>query len=330
MKEKVFILEPRSGLCNQLNCIAIGLILGIVFNRNIYFNGFQIDYLNENNLHEFDKIIDIDHINNILKKYDIKIQILKYFNSDIYQIPILKSNEDIQNIKDIFSNINSFNNLDYDIVNLKNPISTFIPDEFNDFYNYIKSNIKFDNKFIEISNLIKEKYELKNYCCIHLRMEDDALDFSSKKLNKTLEEVNDIHKEIYLEELNNIKNLDIKKYICTSLIINENKNNLFYKIIKKQFNLIDKNDMINEFELFNKELLNKRELFGIIDYIIAKDSTYFIGCDWSSFSSSIINSHKLNSKDYNILNIWDTINNIKSNYNIKSNEENNSIEETKI
>ena len=38
-------------------------------------------------------------------------------------------------------------------------------------------------KFIEISNSIKEKYELQDYCCIHLRMEDDALDFSSKKFN---------------------------------------------------------------------------------------------------------------------------------------------------
>ena len=47
MNNKIFVLEPRSGLCNQLNCIAIGLILGSIYNRNIYFNGFQVDYSNE-------------------------------------------------------------------------------------------------------------------------------------------------------------------------------------------------------------------------------------------------------------------------------------------
>ena len=41
-------------------------------------------------------------------------------------------------------------------------------------------------------------------------MEDDALDFCSKKLNKTIENINDIHKEIYLEELNYFKNSDVK------------------------------------------------------------------------------------------------------------------------
>ena len=322
MNDKIFILEPRSGLCNQLNCIVIGLILGIIFDRDIYFHGFQIDYMNQNNLYDFEKIINIDHINIILNKYDIKIKIIKNLHCDINQIPVLRSNEQIKDIKDIFSHIKSFDNLDNNIINLKNPISTFIPDEFKDFFNYMKSNLKFDNKFIEISNSIKEKYELKDYCCIHLRMEDDALDFSSKKFNKSFELMNDIHKQIYINELESLKNIDVKKYICTSLVINENKNNLFYKVIKKQYDLIDKNNIINDYDLFQNELSNKRELYGIIDYIIAKDSKYFIGCDWSSFSSSIINNHTINNKDYNILNIWDQSTDINKDNLIENTNEN--------
>ena len=47
---KIFIFEPRSGLCNQLNCIAIGVVIGAIYNRKIYFHGFQVDYSNEYDL----------------------------------------------------------------------------------------------------------------------------------------------------------------------------------------------------------------------------------------------------------------------------------------
>ena len=85
----------------------------------------------------------------------------------------------------------------------------------------------------------------------------------------------------------------------------ENKNNLFYDIIKKKYNLIDKYDLLNEiyFEDIDPQL-NQREIYGILDYIIAQDSLYFVGCDWSSFSISLKNNHKSLNKSYNLLNIW--------------------------
>ena len=49
---------------------------------------------------------------------------------------------------------------------------------------------------------------------------------------------------------------------------------------------------------------NHRELYGIIDYLVALKSRYFIGCDWSSFSIAIKNHHQFYKKDYNLLNIW--------------------------
>ena len=305
MKRKVFILEPRSGLCNQLNCIAIGLVLGLVYDRDIYFNGFQNDYLNEEILCEFNKIIDIEHLNTLLKKLSVNFTVLRNISEDINKIHVLKTDYDlINNEKDIYSTLKKHNNLNYEILNLKNPISTFILQEHQDFYNYIKSNIKFDDKFIEVARLIKNKYELNDYCCIHIRMENDAIEFATKKFGQTFEEINDAHKQIYTNEFENIKDLEIKKYVCTSLNINDNKNNLYYKIIKKNYDLIDKNDIINDYDLFKNDF-KQRELYGIIDYIIAIDSSYFIGCDWSSFSDSIINNHKINEKHYNILNIWD-------------------------
>ena len=54
MNNQIFVLEPRCGLCNQLNCIAMGVVLGVLYNRNIYFHGFQLDYMNENELTNFE------------------------------------------------------------------------------------------------------------------------------------------------------------------------------------------------------------------------------------------------------------------------------------
>ena len=56
----------------------------------------------------------------------------------------------------------------------------------------------------------------------------------------------------------------------------------FIKILKK-YNLMDKNDLLLSIDLENNNY-KCRELYGIIDYLIAKDSSYFVGCDWSSFS----------------------------------------------
>jgi hypothetical protein len=83
--------------------------------------------------------------------------------------------------------------------------------------------------------------------------------------------------------------------------MNENINNEFYKNLKTKYNIIDKNDIIkvNENEC--------REIYGIIDFIIAQDSLYFCGSDWSSFSIFIYFNHKKSKKDARLINIWETL-----------------------
>ena len=143
-------------------------------------------------------------------------------------------------------------------------------------------------------------------------MEDDAIDFIEKKMNMdNVELINDIYKQTYIQELERLFKLDLNIYVCTSLCMFENKNNLFYKIIKKKYNLIDKNDIIKNYDLNNdlNNEYNQRELYGIVDYIIALDSEYFTGCDWSSFSIAIKNNHMHDNKMYNLLNIWNMCSN---------------------
>ena len=309
---KVFVFEPRSGLCNQLNCIAIGLVIGSIYNRQIYFHGFQLDYLNEYELTDFETIIDIDYLNKILKEFKIQTTILKkkdlskngLIYENINNIEVLNTeNIPIFNIKNIFPFLNIKENLNKQILNLKNPINTILPDEMNNFYNYIRIHIKFNTKYMEITNNIIEKFELNNFCCVHLRIEDDAIEYVNKK--NDFDYINDIYKQIYINELEILKKTNTQIYVCTSLGLFENKNNLFYKIIKKQYNLIDKNDLLMELGL--NDILEQREICGIIDYLIALKSDYFVGCDWSSFSIAIKNHHDFHKKSYNLLNIWESI-----------------------
>ena len=50
-----------------------------------------------------------------------------------------------------------------------------------------------------------------------------------------------------------------------------------------------------------------REIYAIVDFIIAKESSYFIGIDWSSFSLQIYNSHLEKDKSAELINIWTEI-----------------------
>jgi hypothetical protein len=120
--------------------------------------------------------------------------------------------------------------------------------------------------------------------------------------NLTKDEINKLYIDKYLDELEYLKNINHPIYICTSLCINENENNTFYKDIKNKYNLFDKNDFIN-----NEDLGQYREIFGIIDYIIAQESIYFIGVDWSSFSIYIHEHHKHYNIASKVIDIYKTI-----------------------
>lgn len=309
MKKNYLIIHPKNGLCNQLQSISKGIILGIISNRDIIFKCFQLDYKNFDNLCPFDTIIDIKNLQKKLNMKNINVNIDS--NTEIKGIPIfipendINYSKDIADIKDFIKYLFIDKNTNIKYIDIGCPISCDIPYEYIDIYDYINLNIKFVDKYIDIANEIKEKLKLKYYCCVHLRLEDDSINFM-KDQNKKLDfnTVNEIYKNKYIEELELLNNTKQKIYICTSLCMNENINNLFYKDIKSKYNLIDKNDIIN----VNQN--NCREIYGIIDFIIAKDSLYFSGSDWSSFSIYIYINHKFNNKDAKLINIWNTLINI--------------------
>lgn len=304
MSKKYLIIRPKYGLCNQLLSISKGIIFSLITNRDLIFAGFQIDYRDENNICDFDSIIDINHLQNIINILNLDFKIYSNQNVNSEKIKIA-SNETISYIKNFLPYLFHQDNVNIEYLDVDNPISAEIPDEYQMIFKNININIKFTDKYIELANDIKKILKLNNYICIHLRLEDDAIRFmkeNNTKIDESL--INEIYKEKYLVELNYLedKKISYNIYICTSLFISNNINNSFYQDIKKKYNLLDKNDFIN-----NEDLGKYREIYGIIDYIIAKDSIYFIGADWSSFSIYINDHHIKNNIASKLINIYQTI-----------------------
>jgi len=301
-RRKYLIVRPKYGLCNQLYSISKGIIYGLISNRDVIFSGFQIDYRDDNNLWDFTDIIDINDLQEKIKKLNLNINISSDLNIKSKKINTF-SNENISNIKDFIKILLHEDNINEELLDIDNPISSTIPEKYNNLYKYLNINIKFIDKYIIMAHEIKNNLNLKDYVCVHLRLEDDAIKFMTDQNSKlTFDVINSIYRKKYLNEFENLKKINNNPiYICTSLIINNNFNNVFYKKLKEEYNCVDKNMFINNSDY------KCRELYGIIDYIIAKDSLYFIGCDWSSFSYYIIQNHSLNNKDYKLIDIYESI-----------------------
>jgi hypothetical protein len=305
MNKKYLIIQPKNGLCNQLYSISRGVVLGLISKRDVIFKSFQLDYKNIENTCPFDAIINIDHIQNKLNEKNININIISNFKINGTKI-ITDLDIEIHNIKNLIQYLLDDNNINEKYLDIECPISCEIPYEYRTLLKYIDLNIKFTDKYINIAKNIKSLLKIDYYCCIHLRLENDAISFM-KELNPLLtdEYINNFYKAKYIEHLNILKEYNINIYICSSLGISNNINNDFYKEIKKKYNLIDKNDIITVTEN------NCREIYGIIDFIIAQDSLYFVGCDWSSFSYYIYSSHKDNKKNCHLLDLWETLKDVK-------------------
>ena len=302
MANKYLVVRPKYGLCNQLYSISKGIIFGILTKRDIIFSNFQMDFRYEDNLCNFEDVIDIIHLQNILNDKHINIKILSNNNiKNINKINTHGLSDKIPYIKNFIELLFKEDNIKEEYLDIDNPISANIPFEYKELEKYINAHIKFTNKYIQLANNVKKCLNLTKYNCIHIRLEDDSINYIRDMSNDIcFNTVNDIYKNKYIDQLDILTNSNKNIYTCTGLGINHNINNQFYEDLKEKYKLLDKNMYI---DIQN----NYRELFAIIDYIIAVDSEEFIGSDWSSFSLYIYNHHKLNNKKAYLIDIWKSV-----------------------
>jgi hypothetical protein len=311
--KKILIIRPRCGLTNQLTCIAKGIIYAHITNRDLFIDNFQIDYRDYNNFINVYDIINIEKLQKIINNLNLNVTIKKsiILNDIIKKINTFTDTK-IYFLKDIipilfYEENNNIINLDID-----NPISCVIPDEYEIILQELMIEIDFVEQLKNISNNIIKKLNLNNYTCIHLRLENDAINYINEFSKLGYDNTNIVYKAKYLLEYMFFNNNVNNTYICTSLKEDDINFN-FYKELKLKFNLKDKNDIINEIINENNNLFkteNCRELYGIIDYLIAKNASYFLGCDWSGFSIYINYYYKKYNKYSKLINIWNSIKNM--------------------
>ena len=305
MKKRVLVIRPRCGLTNQLSCIAKGIILAHISNRDLYIDNFQLDYRNYDNFMNIKNIINVQHLQNFLYSNGIFVSIENnIINSDIKKIETF-TNEDIYFIKNIMKLIFHKNNIMIPVLDIDNPISSEIPPEYEEILNNIIQNIEFTDGLKNIATNIIQSLNLNNYTCIHLRIENDAIDYMTKFSSMDYLDINKIYVYKYIEETNFFELNRNNIYICTSLS-DKDINYPYYLEIKEKYGLKDKNDI----EYFKTSDENYRELLAIIDYMIAKKSHFFLGCDWSGFSLYIKHNHVLENKYVKLINIFESIKNL--------------------
>ena len=300
----MFVVSPRLGLCNQLQTIVKGILLGIKYNRNIYIDRFQIDFRNEK-LSDINCILDIEKMNMFLQNtIKTPIRILDTIDSNIknnlynYCLPNI-SYKDVPTMFHINDHIEL--NKKMEIIYLGNIVSLDIKKSFNfnyddysdnNFYHVIMINIQFNETFYKIKNSIKQTLNLTKFNCIHLRIEDDALKHFANCYKLSVEDYNTKLLRFYD---NNIKTIGgDRTYICSGMLKFDNKINLnYYNNMMKNNGLLCDKKNINVDEYYT----NNRELIAIIDLLIAYDSDVFVGCYISSFTQAIKHYFKYNKKE---------------------------------
>jgi hypothetical protein len=251
------------------------------------------------------QIINIQHLQNFLYSNGIFVSIENnIFKSDIKKIETFTT-EDIYFIKDIISLIFHKDNISIIALDIDNPISSEIPPEYEKTLYNIIQNIEFTEGLKNIATNIIQSLNLNNYTCIHLRIENDALDYMKQFSTMDYLDINKIYVSKYIEETDFFELNRNNIYICTSLS-EKDINYPYYLEIKEKYGLKDKNDI----EYFKESTENYRELLAIIDYMIAKRSHFFLGCDWSGFSLYIKRNHVLENKYVKIINVFESIKNL--------------------
>jgi hypothetical protein len=299
----IFIVSPRLGLCNQLQTIVKGILLAMKYNRNLYIDKFQID-LRSSRLADINEILDINEINNFLKDV-VKTQIVILntldfddSNLDKYKLP----NIDYNNIPtNSYINDDIELNTHMEMIYLGNIVSLDIHRSFNynwndinddNFYYFIMNNIKFNQIFYKLKDYIKHELNLTNFNCLHLRIEDDALEHFSHCYNLSIDEYNKKLIDFYEEKIRHISQDQKNTYVCSGMLEFDNTINLeYYKNLMKNNTLLRDKNNIN----IDTYYLRNRELVAIIDLLISFDSDLFIGCGISSFSV-VINTNHIYSK----------------------------------
>lgn len=296
--EYININEGGLGLTNQIGYIITGIMVGIL-NRKKYIviSKFRSQYNNEKTV-PISEIIDLDKIS---KNFNVTVIDVTYFNfklisikygvydnsidiTDVINENIPKSLElnnlkgdpapnivknlfvtyEINGVRDssIYSE-NRTDDLNFTLNNFKYKTFRWISTYNIDLYNKILTNIKFNDKFYDLAKKFMQPFEKLNI--VHLRKEEDALMFWSKKNSMSINMFENKLHEKYIELFDKY----IKKEDLTIILTSNQKScRTINYLINNGYNI----------KLTDKYFDDQRELNAIVDLLISEYcNNVFIG-----------------------------------------------------
>lgn len=238
------LVRPTSGLCNQLICIANGVLLAHITKRNLCIAGFQCDYRHPDTI-PIQNIIDISCFNAAIAQLKLTTKVLTDIGNNRFKkanpsrkydkIPYMKS----QLIDFLIAPPNrSVQYLDigypfhFDLININKELENQRIEVINQ--------IPFKKTWHDIARYIKEQLGLIRYTVVHLRLEDDMLQhLSNDILYRSLDDIDASLKKEYDNEFSTLLNKYQMIYICTSLCKHDNKNNAYLqKVLDLSFKFV--------------------------------------------------------------------------------------------
>ena len=314
-KKKYYLIDlnplSTSGLLNQIISLVNGILLAWCCNRDLYLTGFYPDY-NKKTICSIEEIIDLVHLNNLLKIEDINVNVSeKYqglpwkksvlyngmkvdFNDPKYNH--LRGTQDSEPL-DQKKLLNVMKYLFYETeeyVDVGDVFEYFafkesICESLKSMFRTIICNLKFSLKINKIVDYCLNRLSMKegDYAAIHLRMEDDII---FHRPDKTMPKTTyaDHIKKRYEDNFDKILNKDEIIYVSTHLLKAPHEYNYYLVGLNGRFKNLK---YWKKPEFFwrneNKDLIEGREIDALIDYALCLRGNKFMGFDGSSFSEII-------------------------------------------
>ena len=258
----------------QERSVSFKKILSLINNKELLKPKFQID-LESNRLADIHDILDINKINvflkDVIKTHIVILNTNVYSNLDKYKLPNVDYNK-ISTMQYINDDIEL--NKHMEIIYLGNIVGLCVYKSFNynwndyssdNLYRFIMKNIKFNQIFYKLKDYIKQELNLTNFNCIHLRIEDDAINYFSSCYKLSHDEYNRDLINFYNNHITCISQDKKPIYICSSMLkFNNIINKNYYTTLMKSNILLCDKSKIN----LDAYYLNNRELIAIIDLLL--------------------------------------------------------------
>ena len=163
----------------------------------------------------------------------------------------------------------------------------------------IYKNLQFNSDFNQVVSFCLQKYLNGKYSIIHLRLEDDWINFMITYKNMSFEQYTRQLLDRYYHAMMNLFSPNDTIYLATHLLKAEYRNNHILNEIRTKYpNIVVGITWRDDFP----NIIKGREIDALIDFLISSQGDKFIGIYSSTYSRIIGDINRANGKIVEILN----------------------------